>query len=98
MGPRASQYNLNGCVIGDVADCTGVSAPNVLTVLRLDRAQILNVEREDLFELFVSYGNEELWGVPQGYILDLANLGSGDEDEEKQDDTAEVAPLQETGG
>lgn len=97
VGPRAPQYNLNGCVIGDVADCTGVSAPNVLTVLRLDRAQILNVEREDLFELFVSYGNEELWGVPQGYILDLKYLGSGDEDEEDQQDAAQVAPLRGAG-
>jgi hypothetical protein len=94
VGPRAPQYNLNGCVIGDVADCTGVSAPNVLTVLRLDRAQILNVEREDLFELFVSYGNEELWGVPQGYILDLQNLGSEEEVEEDQDDEAQVSSLQ----
>ncbi|MFT7181563.1 MAG: hypothetical protein ACI87T_001935 [Planctomycetota bacterium] len=96
VGPRAPQYNLNGCVIGDVADCTGVSAPNVLTVLRLDRAQILNVEREDLFELFVSYGNEELWGVPQSYVLDLQDLGLDDEDEEFQEDEAQVSPLKGT--
>lgn len=98
VGPRAPQYNLNGCVIGDVADCTGVSAPNVLTVLRLDRAQILNVEREDLFELFVSYGNEELWGVPSGYILDLKDLRSGEEDEEDQEDQVQVVPLRGAGG
>lgn len=91
VGPRAPIYNLNGCVIGDVADCTGVAAPNVLTVLRLDRAQILNVEREDLFELFVSYGNEELWGLPPGYILDLIDLGLAEE-AASADETA-VGPL-----
>jgi hypothetical protein len=49
----------------------------------------LNVEREDLFELFVSYGNEELWGLPPGYILDLIDLGlAGDEDEEDEEDAS----------
>ncbi|MFO7857125.1 MAG: hypothetical protein R6V44_18255, partial [Paracoccaceae bacterium] len=71
VGPRGPDFRLNGCVIGDVQDCTGVTAPTVLRLIRLDQAQILNVEEEDLLELFVSYGNEELWGVPPGYFLDI---------------------------
>ncbi|MEO0680075.1 MAG: hypothetical protein AAF192_06640, partial [Pseudomonadota bacterium] len=67
----ASRFRLNGCVVGDVQDCTGVTAPSVLEIVRIDEAQILNVEEEDLLELFVSYGNEELWGVPPGYFLDI---------------------------
>ncbi|MGM0584066.1 MAG: filamentous hemagglutinin N-terminal domain-containing protein [Pseudomonadota bacterium] len=71
VGPRGPEFKLNGCVIGDVQDCTGVSAPRVLSIVRLERPEILNVEEEDLLELFVSYGNEELWGLPPGYFLDI---------------------------
>jgi hypothetical protein len=79
--------------IGDRQDCTGVSAPTVLRIIRLERAQILNVEEEDLLELFVSYGNEELWGVPPGYFLDvdladvraLGNAQAAGEDEPAAD-------------
>ncbi|MGG7565620.1 filamentous hemagglutinin N-terminal domain-containing protein [Rhodovulum sp. DZ06] len=91
-GPRAPVYNLNGCVIGDIVDCTGAAAPRVLTTLRVERAQILNVEREDLFELFVSYGNEELWGVPSGYLddLDAVDLARREREEEEEEDGADA--------
>lgn len=79
-GPRSPDYSMNGCVIGDVNDCTGVSPPEVIVVPRIERALILNVEREDLLELFVSYGNEELWGVPSGYLDDLDGLALQCED------------------
>ncbi|MBR28841.1 MAG: hypothetical protein CML46_18160, partial [Rhodobacteraceae bacterium] len=71
VGPEGSQFKTNGCVVGDVQDCTGITPPRVLTLVRLQRAQILNVEEDDLLELFVSYGNEELWGIPQTNFSDV---------------------------
>ncbi|MEM6491009.1 MAG: hypothetical protein AAF684_03785, partial [Pseudomonadota bacterium] len=66
-----SRFQFNGCTAGDVLDCARVTQPSVLEIVRIDQAQILNVDEEDLLELFVSYGNEELWGVPPGYFLDV---------------------------
>ncbi|MEE3099256.1 MAG: hypothetical protein VX463_05740, partial [Pseudomonadota bacterium] len=71
VGPQGSQFKTNGCVVGDVQDCTGITPPRVLTLVRLERAQILNVEETDLLELFVSYGNEQLWGIPQTSFSDV---------------------------
>ncbi len=89
VGPRGPDYRMNGCVIGDVQDCTGVSAPRVLNIARVEQPVILNVEEEDLLELFVSYGNEELWGVPPGYFIEVAPelvRGSGLGDDEDDED------------
>ncbi|MEM1313016.1 MAG: hypothetical protein AAGI51_00570 [Pseudomonadota bacterium] len=65
------RFTFNGCNAGDVVDCARLTQPSVLEIVRIDQAQILNVDEEDLLELFVSYGNEELWGVPPGYFLDV---------------------------
>jgi len=106
IGPKGVNFLLNGCVIGDVQDCTGVSPPRVLALVSVDQPEILNVDEEDLLELFVSYGNEELWGVPDGYFedSDLARArsetnrqASGDEDEDDEDD-APAAGGRATGG
>ena len=73
-GPKVtdnSRFKFTGCNAGDFLDCARVTQPSVLEIVRIDQAQILNVDEEDLLELFVSYGNEELWGVPPGYFLDV---------------------------
>ncbi|SFI68068.1 filamentous hemagglutinin N-terminal domain-containing protein [Albimonas pacifica] len=99
IGPKGVNFLLNGCVIGDVQDCTGVSPPRVLNIVAIDQPEILNVEEEDLLELFVSYGNEELWGVPDGYFedSDLARAraetnrqASGDEDDDGDGNDAQA--------
>ncbi|MDF2233107.1 filamentous hemagglutinin N-terminal domain-containing protein [Albimonas sp. CAU 1670] len=109
VGPKGVDYLLNGCVIGDVQDCTGVSPPRILNIVTVDQPEILNVEEEDLLELFVSYGNEELWGVPDGYFddSDLARAraeanrqaaGDDDEDDEEEEDQAAAQGGVQVGG
>ncbi len=80
VGPRGSTFQFNDCVIGDVADCTNIPIPNVINSVLIAAPPLLGIETEDLLELFGSFGNEELWGVPQSYYSDF-----GTEEENKPD-------------
>ncbi len=80
IGPRGSNFQFNDCVIGDVADCTNIPIPNVINNVLIAAPPLLGIDAEDLLELFGSFGNEELWGVPQSYYSDL-----GGEQENKPD-------------
>ncbi len=81
---------MSGCGIGGVQNCTGVSAPRVLDLVRVEQPAIISIEEKDLLELFVSYGNEELWGVPPDYFLEvnaeLVRGGAADPAEDEEED------------
>ena len=79
-GPRGPDFQFNDCVIGDVADCTNIPIPNVINNVLIAAPPLLGIDTEDPLELFGSFGNEELWGVPQSYYSDL-----GTEQENKPD-------------
>ncbi len=70
-GPQGGNFQFNDCVIGDVADCTNIPIPNVINNILTPAPPLLGIDTEDLLELFGSFGNEELWGVPQSYYSDL---------------------------
>jgi len=82
-GPQGGNFQFNDCVIGDVADCTNIPIPNVVNNILTPAPPLLGIDTEDLLELFGSFGNEELWGVPQSYYSDLGveqeNRPAGDE-------------------
>jgi hypothetical protein len=73
VGPRSSDFLFNDCVIGDVADCTSIPTPNVVNTVLIVSPTLLGVSEEDLLELFGSFGNEELWGVPQSFFSDIGD-------------------------
>lgn len=79
-GPQGGNFQFNDCVIGDVADCTNIPIPNVVNNILTPAPPLLGIDTEDLLELFGSFGNEELWGVPQSYYSDI-----GVEPENKRD-------------
>ncbi|MGB0854765.1 MAG: hypothetical protein ACPGSI_15830, partial [Pikeienuella sp.] len=76
FGPRGSQFTFNDCVIGDVNDCSTLPSPDVTIDVSVDVPLLLDVNEADLLELFTSFGNEELWGVPQSFFSDI---GAGPE-------------------
>lgn len=50
---------------------TEVQPPRPIEPPEPPAPEILSVTEKDLLELFVSYGNEELWGLPPGYFLEV---------------------------
>ena len=83
-GPQGGNFQFNDCIIGDVADCTNIPIPNVVNNILTPAPPLLGIDTEDLLELFGSFGNEELWGVPQSYYSDL-----GAEQENKPDERSD---------
>ena len=76
VSPRSPDFQFNDCVVGDVADCTNIPTPNVVNQVLIVAPPVFDVDVEDLLELFGSFGNEELWGVPQSFFSDI---GEGDD-------------------
>ena len=73
VGPRGADFQFNDCVIGDVADCTNLPVQDVVNEVLILTPPLLDIEDEDLLELFGSFGNEELWGVPQSFFSDFGD-------------------------
>lgn len=73
---RSREFQFNDCVIGDVADCTNVPTPNVVNQVLIVAPPVLDIDDQELLELFGSFGNEELWGVPQSFFSDFVNTAA----------------------
>ena len=88
VGPSGPDFKFNGCVIGDVIDCTGLPVPKVINPKLIVAPPLLGISDEDLLELFGSFGNEELWGVPQSYYSDLGLGQLSEKPCDPEDETA----------
>ncbi len=70
---RSPEFQFNDCVVGDVSDCTNIPVPNVVNQVLIVAPPVLDIDEQELLELFGSFGNEELWGVPQSFLSDFVN-------------------------
>ena len=70
---RGPQFRFNNCVVGDVGDCTNFPLPNVLNQVLIVTPPVLDIDAEALLELFGSFGNEELWGLPPSFAADFVS-------------------------
>lgn len=88
VGPRSANFQFNDCVVGDIADCTSIPTPNIVNTVLVVAPTLLGVSEEDLLELFGSFGNEELWGVPQSFFSDFTEEELEADGECEEGDTA----------
>jgi len=71
VGPTNASSRLNNCVIGDSDDCTAARPPRVLDLVSTVPEFVFILDDQLVERLFVGFGNEELWGLPSVFGVDL---------------------------
>lgn len=64
IGRRGAAFQFNNCEIGNISDCS--NEPPDLTLPQIDFSlpSIFSIDFETLGDVYVNFGNEELWAVP----------------------------------
>ena len=70
IGPRSTDFTFNNCIIGDVSDCSRQVAPFTAPQVELIQPDLFDIDFDDLADVYVNFGNEELWVVPNIYLQD----------------------------
>jgi hypothetical protein len=79
IGPRSGMFQFNNCLIGDPNSCSALTQANVLRLVDLTPENVFVLDPDQVEQLFLSFGNEELWGLPSVFAIDI-------EDEEDDED------------
>ena len=64
-GPRGPQFVFNNCEIGSISDCSNEPPTIELPQIDLSVPNIFAVDFESLGDVYVNFGNEELWSTRQ---------------------------------
>jgi hypothetical protein len=74
----------NNCLVGDPNSCSALTQANVLRLVDLSPERVFVLDEDQIEQLFLSFGNEELWGLPSVFSTDISNE---DDDEDEEDAT-----------
>ena len=71
IGPRSGRYQFNNCVIGDTNSCSAITNAAILRLIDPTPVDVFALDEDQIDELFFSFGNEELWGLPRIFVTDF---------------------------
>ena len=81
IGPRSRNYEFNNCIIGDPTSCSSIAQSRVVTLADPIPEFVFSLDTDQVEQLFLSFGNEELWGLPSVFTSDL-EFGDDEEADE----------------
>ncbi len=67
-GVTGREYLFNLCVIGDQNACSTTIGEIVRSQVRLDPPTLFDLDLVSLTDVYASFGNEELWSLPPGFL------------------------------
>jgi len=83
FGPLSGEQMFNNCLVGDPNSCSVLNQANVLRLVDFTPNEVFVPDTDKVEQLFLSFGNEELWGLPSVFATDIA-----DDDEEEDEDAS----------
>jgi len=81
-GPLNGNQQFNNCLVGDPNSCSTLNQANVLRLVDFTPDDVFVLDTDKVEQLFLSFGNEELWGLPSVFAIDIE-----DDEEEGSEET-----------
>ena len=73
----------NNCLVGDPNSCSALTQANVLRLIDFAPEEVFVLDTDKVEQLFLSFGNEELWGLPSVFAIDIEDDAEASEGTEQ---------------